>query len=207
MLIEAVVEEPSMVRALEHLVPKVLAGKEIHLKFVNCKDKDRLLKKLPDLFHGYARRAENDANFRVMVLIDNDGGDCAVLKKQMEDMAANVGLLTKAQAGGDGNFTAVNRIVMQELEAWFLGDPRALRQAFQRLPGSFEERESYRDPEQNRAWETLQRLLNEHGYYEGVEPFPKPEIANLVAPHMSIERGVNRAPSFAAFIEGLRGCV
>lgn len=126
------------------------------------------------MFRGYARRAENDPNFRVMALVDNDGGDCAVLKKQMEDIAANAGLLTKAQAGAGG---------------------------------SFEEREPYRAPEQNRAWETLQRLLNEHGYYEGVEPFPKPEIADRVARHMNVEIGVNRSASFTAFIEGLRACV
>lgn len=205
MLIEVIVEEASMERTLRHLIPKV-RPEWSSPRFINCKGRDKLLKTLPGVLHSYAMRAQHDLDFRVMVLIDNDGGDCEALKMRLEDMARQAGLMTKSEAGG-GNFTAVNRIVIEELESWFLGDPQAIRKAFENLPGSFEEREPYRNPEQNGAWETLQRLLNEHRYYADVEPFPKYEVADLVAPHMNIEPGANRAASFDAFIEGLRACV
>ena len=92
--------------------------------------------------------------------------------------------------------------MIEELEAWFFGDPDALRAAYPRVSRTLERKARYRDPDAvpGGTWEALLRVLQRAGYYKGV-PLPKLEAANRIAQHMDPER--NRSRSFQAFRAGL----
>ena len=55
-----------------------------------------------------------------IIVQDNDGGDCIALKQRLRDRCQ--------QTGHDD---AIIRIVCQELEAWYLGQPDAMAKAFE----------------------------------------------------------------------------
>lgn len=199
MHIEIQVEEPSAEKALSCLLPKLI-GDLANFTVVNYRNKQRMLRKLPDRLKAYARRM-NKENIYVVVLIDRDRDDCLHLKARLEDMARNAGLTTKSSALEAERFTVVNRIAVEELEAWFFGDQEALRQAYPKLPDTFSKKRPYRHPDaiKGGTWETLERLLQRHGYYP--QGYPKIEGARSIAEHMEPDR--NSSPSFQAFKYGL----
>lgn len=96
------------------------------------------------------------------------------------------------------------RIVIEELEAWFLGDVPALCRAYPRLPTSLGQQDGYRDPDAIRGtWEALERVLRKHGYHR--KGLAKYVAAGDVAPHMDVDN--NRSRSFQVFRDGLRRLV
>jgi hypothetical protein len=192
---ELLVEEPSMRVVLETILPRLLSGRA-SFRVIDLQSRQRLLQKLPDFLRGYARRMTNEA-LRLVVLVDNDRDDCRLLKARLERLTAGPGVPTRTAPREDGSFVAVNRIVVEELEAWFLGDPEALRAAFPRLPDALERKAGLRDPDRisGGTWERLHRELQEAGYYRDL--YPKIEVARRVAPHLLPQR--NRSPSFQAF--------
>jgi hypothetical protein len=111
------VEEPSMEVALERLLPRMLPDADFEIRRFQCKDD--LLKNLPDRLRAYGTWLP--PTWAILVLVDRDDDDCIALKARMEQMAADVGLLSKAKAGHGNPFQVVNRIAIEELEAWFFG--------------------------------------------------------------------------------------
>ena len=142
---------------------------------------------------------------RVLVLIDRDNQDCRELKGQLERMAGDAGLVTKSRAGVDAQFEVANRIVVEELEAWFFGDVVALCDAYDRLSNSLARKRRYRDPDDiaGGTWEALHREMKRVGYYR--EHFPKIEVARRVSKFMDPAR--NRSASFQAFREAVEALV
>jgi len=204
MHVDFLVEESSAEVALEALVPRIL-GNEIAFSCRVFQGKHDLLSKLQARLRGYADRIRNTGeDLRIVVLIDNDDQDCEVLKAELEQMARRARLWTRGQAQGR-NVRVLNRIAIEELEAWFLGDPTALTTAFPRVPSSYVARARFRDPDAIRGgtWEALLRLLQERGYYR--TGLPKIEVASKIATHMNI--GSNRSSSFNAFCVGLAAFV
>ena len=96
-----------------------------------------------------------------MILIDEDRKNCYQLKERLEMTAREAGLVTKSSAPPNGNFQVVNRLAIEELEAWFFGDVKALRAAYPRVPESLQDQARYRDPDaiQGGTYEALERLL------------------------------------------------
>lgn len=191
------VEEPSAEAALSLLLPRLLPGVEFQLLLFQ--GKADLLKKLPARLRAYADWMPID--WRILVLVDEDRQDCLSLKSQLEQAAFSAGLLSKSQAAG-GSFQLLNRIAVEELEAWFLGDAPALRQAYPRLPADFERGRRWRDPDavNGGTWEALEQLLQQHGYYD--TGYAKVEAARKIAGYMQPEH--NRSHSFQVFVQGLR---
>lgn len=189
------VEEPSAEAALTHLLPKLLPA-SIGWNILSFQGRDDLLTKLPSQFVSYAQWIPDD--HRIVVLVDEDRQDCSALKERLEESAHLAGLPTVTSAGNQGR--VLNRIAVEELEAWFFGDPDALRKEFDRLP-DFERREAYRHPDQVQGgtWEALERLLRRYGYYQA--GLAKIDLAERVSRHMVPKR--NRSPSFRCFSEGL----
>jgi hypothetical protein len=140
---------------------------------------------------------------KVAVLVDRDDDDCLVLKKQLEDHAANARLTTPASDGV--SFQVLNRIVVEELEAWFLGDPEALNQAYPKVPVSLANQARYRDPDaiKGGTWEALEAVLIKHGYHRS--GLRKMQAATEIAQHMNVES--NRSKSFQVFRDGVRRLV
>lgn len=195
--LELLVEEISSEEALKLLLPRIV-GSEISFRIHAFEGKPDLLRKLPDRLRGYARFLPDD--WRIVVLVDRDRENCESLKDKLEKVANEAGLRTKSRTGAK-HCQILNRIAVEELEAWFFGDPDALRAAYPRLPPTFEHKTPYRRSDFIRGGtsEALERLLKRKGYHpEGV---PKIELARRVAQYMDPER--NRSPSFQIFRDGL----
>jgi hypothetical protein len=95
--------------------------------------KDDLLKRLPDRLRGYSNWLPDD--YRIVVVVDRDDDDCHDLKQQLEQMASDAGLLSRSHAGGRP-YKVVNRLAIEELEAWYFGDWDAVRAAYPKVSGT-----------------------------------------------------------------------
>lgn len=195
--IEFLVEEPSAEAALNVLLPKILppgVGFKIH----PYHGKSDLLKKLPDRLRGY--KAWLPADWKIVVLTDEDRGNCAEIKNTMESAASRAGLITKP--GNSANFQVLTRIAVEELEAWFFGDVPALVAAYPGVPPTLAARKGYRDPDliSGGTWEKLEKVLQSAGYFAA--GLPKIEAAQEISNHMVPE--ANRSKSFQTFVSGIK---
>ena len=202
MHIEFLVEEPSAEAALRGLVPKIL-GPDVEFRVIRFQGKKDLLNLLPGRLKGY--RGWIPADWRIVVMVDEDRQDCLELKAKLEKAAGDAGLVTKTRAAGGAGFQVLNRISIEELEAWFFGDVEALHLAYPRIPRSLETKSKYRDPDaiQGGTWEALERELQGKGYFRG--GLAKIEAAKAISAHMDPDQ--NRSKSFQVFRDGLRDMV
>jgi len=201
MQIEILVEEPSMEAALREIMPKILRGRA-SWKPINMGSKGKLLKALPKRLRAYRTRINQGEDLKVIVLVDRDSDGCEQLKNQLETIARKAGLTTKTAANGHADFQVVNRIAIEELESWFIGDVDALKAAFTSLRGITFPR-SFSNPDNGGTWERLHRFLKCHGIYR--KSYPKIEAARKIAKHM--KPGCNRSRSFQHFLEGVEACL
>jgi hypothetical protein len=195
--LEFLVEELSAQAALQNLVPKIL-GEEFSFQVYPHQGKRDLLGKLPSRLRAYRGWLPEDSG--IVVLMDADGKDCTVQKAQLEAMARQAGFLTRSSAQGE-RFQLLNRLAVEELEAWFFGDIEALRAAYPRLSPSLGKRASYRDPDAIRGgtWEALERELKRAGHHRA--GLAKIKAAREISHGMEPLR--NRSRSFQTFREGL----
>jgi hypothetical protein len=197
MHIELFLEEPSaeafLAGFLHHLLPPDTTWNPIVFQ-----GKSDLLANLERRLKGYKSWMPQD--WKIVVLIDEDRDDCLSLKKQMDAAAENAGLITKSAAKG-GAFTVVNRIAVEELEAWFFGDIKALVTAYPGVSPNLGATANYRNPDAvgGGTWEALERVLQRAGYFGG--GLPKIEVAREMARHMDAAR--NTSTSFRCFAQGL----
>lgn len=193
---EIFLEEPSAEAFIMESWPRIRPA-EATCQTHAFQGKQELLAQLPGQLKAMARWIPD--NFRIVVLLDEDRQDCAALKKTLEHMSHEAGLGTLT-APGTGARVA-NRIDVEELEAWMLGDPQALRAAFPNLTATFEKGAALRNPDaiKGGTWEALERLLKKSGYYMG--GLAKVDCARNVAAHIDPDRNVSR--SFKVFHSGL----
>jgi hypothetical protein len=95
----------------------------------------------------------------------------------------------------------VNRIAVEELEAWFFGDATAIMQAYPGIPASLPQKAKYREPDAiaGGTWEALERVLQRAGYFKG--GLAKIEAARSIARKMDPQQ--NRSISFRCFRDAL----
>ena len=191
------VEEPSMEVFLQALLPRLLPEDttfEIHA----FQGKSDLLSKLEDRLRGYKRWLL--PNWHIMILVDRDNDDCHKLKARLEQMAAKSGLLERSQRRGQDR-QVTNRIVIEELEAWYFGDWQAVCAAYPRLNHGLPNQPRYRDPDDigGGTWEAFERILKSKGYF--TTGLRKSEAARAIAPHIRPDR--NRSHSFQIFVDAL----
>lgn len=193
------VEELSMEVALEQLLPKILANVDVEFQIIRFQCKDDLLKKAPTRLKGYASWLPD--SHRILILVDRDDDDCGMLKAQLEDMAATAGLVTKSAAAHGQRFQVVNRIVIEELEAWFFGDWQAVQNAYPHVPATIPKKAAFRDPDAiaGGTWEAMARVLKRAGYFQ--TGLLKLELARSVATHMDPARNSSR--SFQIFMAAI----
>ncbi|MFN7209716.1 MAG: DUF4276 family protein [Aggregatilineales bacterium] len=202
--LEILLGEESAERVLRALVPKIVGAENARtVAYRTFRGKGALIRQLPTLLKGYKARIKAGEQLRVLVLIDQDSEDCEALKRHLEQIVLESGLIPRSMATTAKPFQVLNRIAVEELEAWYFGDIAALRQAYpkavERL-NRFKDRDpdSISDPTKN-----LERFLKQAGYYRN--GMPKIEVAQRVAAHMQPER--NRSRSFQVFCEGLKACL
>lgn len=202
MHIEFLVEEPSAEAALHNVLPKIL-GNIATFAIHPHQGKTDLLKKLPMRLRGYRHWLPED--WRIVVLMDADDNDCLELKQQLEQTVQNTGFITKSMALPDQTFQVLNRLAIEELEAWFFGDLEALSAAYPRVNPTLARKAKYRNPDAitGGTWETLERLLQRLNYFPA--GLPKISVAREVSRHMDPER--NRSRSFQVFRDGLLALV
>lgn len=132
-------------------------------------------------------KAWREPGVRFIVVRDNDGQDCVVLKRRLVTLCRDA-----------GREDTLVRIACQELEAWYLGEPRALAAAFgDDGLRTLAAMARYRDPDAVvRPSVELRRL---------VPQFQKVSGARHMADHLTREH--NRSRSFQVFIKGIDGIV
>ena len=201
MHVEFFLEEPSTQDTLKAILPKILSN-DVTFGFLVFEGKDDLLNNLSMRLIGY-RWIPDD--WRIIVLIDEDRRDCHELKTKLEKAADDAGFVTKSNAAPNENFQVVNRLAIEELEAWFFGDVEAVHAAYSRIPINLQSKAKYRNPDAIRGgtYEALEHILKRANYYKG--NLPKREVAQNIAQHMDPKR--NRSKSFQVFVKGLKACV
>lgn len=190
--LEFLVEEESMEAFLEVFLPRLLPGCTFRTHVF--RGKRNLLRNLNSRLRGY--RHWLLPNCRIVVLVDCDDKNCEELKRELESAAAKTGLRTRSRAG-DSPWQVVNRVVIEELEAWYFGDWEAVRSAYPRVSPRIPNQSRYSNPDAIRGgtWETFERILKRHGYFK--TGLRKIEAARAIAAHIDPER--SRSPSFGAF--------
>ena len=191
------VEEPSMEAFLRVLLPRLLPEDqtfEIHA----FRNKVGLRRNLSARLRAYARWLPSD--WRIVVVLDRDSDDCHALKAELEAAASAAGLQTRSSVGRD-SWQVVNRIAIEELEAWYFGDWEAVREAYPRVPGTVPQRAGFRDPDAIRGgtWEAFERILKRHGYF--TTGLRKSEAARTIAARICRRR--SRSRSFAVFVDAI----
>ncbi len=182
---------------LRGLLPRLLPQDrtfEVHA----FQGKTDLLGKLEARLRGYAAWLPDD--WRILVVVDRDDDDCRALKARIEGIAAGAGMRTRSCAKS-GRWQMVNRIAIEELEAWYFGDWSAVRAAYPRAPASLGNRRGFRDPDSiaGGTWETFERIMQRHGYFQG--GLAKIAAARAIGEHLNPSRSQSR--SFQMFYSAL----
>jgi hypothetical protein len=195
--LEFLVEEPSMEAFLRALLPRLLPQDrsfEVHA----FQGKADLLGKLESRLRGYAAWLPQD--WRIVVVVDRDADNCRKLKARLEETADRAQLLTRSSARGQ-QWQLVNRVAIEELEAWYFGDWTAVCSAYPRLPPSLPKKQGFRDPDAiaGGTWEAFERVLQRHGYFKG--GLPKIEVGRTLGAVLDPERCASS--SFVKFRDGI----
>lgn len=187
--LEILVEEPSAAAALRALLARFLT--DVTFEVYPYSGKADLLKKLPDRLRGYAKWLP--PTHRIIVLVDRDDDDCVTLKKQLDSIASKAGFTERSKK----KQKVVNRIAIEELEAWFFGDWEAVRNAYPNVSANVPSKAKFRDPDaiSGGTWEAFQTILQAGGYMAG--GLRKIDAARAVAARMQPER--NSSQSFQMF--------
>ncbi len=184
--------------ALQNLIPQIVG--DITLSFHVFNGKRNLLRNVETRLRGYASMLKTWDAAAIVVLIDEDRENCKDLKRKLERAAHVTGLGTLS-APRQGTVRVLNRVVVEELEAWFFGDPEAVVAAYPRVKRRTFPQSALRDPDSvgGGTWEALERLLNKHNYHVG--GLRKVDCAQAISRHMDVTRNSSR--SFNEFRRGL----
>lgn len=190
---ELLVEEPSMEAFLRALLPRLLP-KDRTFKVHPFQGKQDLLSKLEARLRAYASFLPRD--WRIVVVVDRDKDDCRALKARLEDIARRAGLHTRSAVSA-GKWQLVNRIAIEELEAWYFGDWPAVEAAYPRVDARLPHRRGFRDPDAilGGTWEAFERVMQRHGYFKG--GLRKVEAARTIGCQIDPARA--RSRSLSAF--------
>lgn len=173
---------------LQGLLPRLLP-EDISFLIHSFQGKPDLLGKLRQQLRAYANWIPPD--YRIVVIVDRDEEDCRKLKRRLEDAATSAHFVTRTQAAGN-RWQLVNRIAIEELEAWYFGDWTAVQTAYPGVGPHIPRKAKFRDPDaiHGGTWEAFHRILKKHGYF--LYGFRKGEAARalgcLVESHRSSSR-------------------
>ena len=173
-------EEPSGRIVAEHLTQKLnLADRTVCLQHQGKGDLDQ----------SFPRKIANwgsAAPPRFVVMRDNDGDDCLALKRRL-----------LALLPGQAAVRVKIRLVMQELESWYLGDLNAVAKAgllTERGLSLHRNKARYRDPDAIR--------YAKREFEDKIALGGQIELARRIAPHLSLSD--NHSRSFRAFVGALK---
>ena len=195
--LEILVEEPSMEAFLNELLPRLLSQyQSFHVH--PFQGKPDLLNTIESRLRAYAKWLPQ--NWRIIILVDRDEDDCQKLKSRLEAMVARSGLQSRTQVGPEG-WQVVNRIVVEELEAWYFSDWTAVRNSYPRVPLNIPNKPRYRNPDSIKGgtWEKFESILQSCGYYKS--GLPKIEVARTLGKDIDPQR--SNSHSFTLFYDSI----
>ena len=171
-------EEPSMQALLEGLLPRLFPN--LSFLCVPHAGKTDLERSIRDTLRNW--KVPGD---RFVILRDNDEADCIAVKERIRQLCHD----------GRREDTLI-RIVCQELESWYLGDPDAMAAAFNDDElSNIRNRPRYRHPDDiTKPSNHVERFVGGYGKIAG---------ARRMATKMSREG--NRSHSFGIFVSGIEG--
>ncbi len=153
---------------------------------------------LPSKLRAYGEEGRDDVVVVVSVDLDNRQ-DCMAFKSELTDLLRYC----------DKKPKSLFRIAIEELEAWFFGDPPALKKVYSKMHQSV--LDGYTQDSQCGTWERLadaiypgglNALGQQHGKRSVRTLEQKMVWAKEICPHMDIEN--NQSPSFRCFRDGIR---
>jgi hypothetical protein len=105
-----------MKELLDRLIPRLFPGleKDINFQCVPHHGKTDLERSIPKKLKGW-----KEPNVRFIILEDNDNRECVPVKHRLTESVVEA-----------GRPDTLIRIVCQELESWYIGDLKALAEAF-----------------------------------------------------------------------------
>lgn len=199
MRLHILVEGPSEVAFLNRWFPRLLP--QHALTIIQHRGKGRLpgqsearpsprreglLDQLPAKLRAYGR-ALNPATDRVLVLVDVDDESCLDLKRRLLAVLETC----------NPKPVVLFRIAIEETEAFYLGDPAAIRRAFPQA--KLRRMGNYIQDSICGTWELFQEVI-------GTSIEDKPGWAEKMGLHLGTEwagKDANRSPSFRQFCRGI----
>ena len=185
--LEFLVEERSMAEVLKVLLPRILPASWVldENYFIRPHEgKSDLKRSIPKKLKGFAQHKEQTTGF--IIIQDQDSNDCRQLKQE---------LVALCKANQAPNIKFLVRIVCHELEAWYLGDMKAIQAVFPRFnPARHLKKSLFRLPDTCQNPKT--RLKDIVGDYQQIA------TAQMIAPYIDIEH--NRSESFRQFVNSSR---
>lgn len=198
MHLEILVEERSAEVALQNIIPHIV-GDSVSFRVITHQGKTDLLKKLAPKLKAYSKWITDE--IKIVVLVDLDRDDCKKLKKKLNKISEDSGLTIKTSIGKlSSEFQILNRIAIEELEAWFFGDKKAIKKAYKKVNPNELDKPRYSNPDTiSNTWEELERLLQKFHYYPG--GLSKIQNAQVISKNMDVNN--NSSKSFNVFRDGL----
>lgn len=181
MIVEILVEEPSMEECLKIILPKLLPdgfelGSNVFIR--PHQGKQHLQKSVPKKARAFSHYTEEVV---LIVLQDQDSNDCIKLKHKLVELCKQ------------GNCKHLVRIVCRELEAWYVGDMQAVEKVYPRFKASkYYKNRKFRNPDNCNAADELSKLIPQ---------FQKGHASRNIPIHMDLDN--NRSESFNQFKSGL----
>ncbi len=184
-VLHVLTEEPSMKIVLDALLPKLLPA-DVYFRVYPHQGKQDLQKALRSTVPTLSRTPGSS----VLIVRDQDRHDCRTLKQELVDLIANT---------CQSPYRV--RIVCRELEAWYLGDVDALEQAYSRFKAdNYRNKQLFRDVDS--IGNPVQIMLQHIPEYKGQSHLPKLEVAERVAPYLTVDR--NQSVSFQQFVRAVQ---
>lgn len=181
--IEILVEEASMKEFLSILLPKVISSPwRLNENYFirSFEGKSDLQKNIPTKVKFLSNWKHEKVG--IVIMQDQDSADCKNLKNKL--------ILLCEQ---NGNCPKLIRIICRELEAWYIGDFRAINKAYSNFNHhNYIHKAKFRIPDNCNAYDELRKILPE---------FQKVGGAKKIAPNINIEE--NKSESFQQTITGL----
>lgn len=172
-------EEESMKRALEGILPRLLP-EGVDYKLVPHEGISHLERSIPTKLRGW-----REPNVRFVIVRDQESHpDCKALKAKLAGLCAEA-----------GRPDSLVRIVCCALESWFLADLAAVGTAFGK-PGTAKHQMKNPQRTPDHIVSPVQLLK------QFIPTYQKISGARAIGPHLDIEN--TRSPSFRAFIDGVR---
>lgn len=178
MMLVFMLEEPSMKAFLTGLLPRILPP-GVAFKLIPHEGKSDLEKSIPRKL-----RAWKTPNTRFVIIRDQDSGDCIEIKQRLV-----------ALCNGVGHAEAHVVIACRELEAWFIGNLRAVAEVYTKPAlAELQGKAKYREPDHlGSPSRELALLVPEYGKIDG---------ARRLGPHIPLDG--SRSPSFNYFIRKVK---